>query len=925
MNHAFKALILALAILAGCAKTIDPVTGVTEARALIAEGKGGEARVLLKNLLAGHPQNATARILLAQILLDEGNAQAASDELSLLDAAALADPVAVQVRARADIGTGKPELALQQLQASGELVPQPDRALLMASAYLALESPADALAVLREVQAKAGVSESVTLGVAGTLAAMGNFELAAAELDSYLAASPVNRADALRMRGDMKLRQGKPDEAAADFRAALEAAPVNWPVINRIATELMIADAQIADGDIAAAKVQLAKIEKSWPGTLGAMVLLGQIDLLEGRHAEAVERLGTAMEAGAGSERIQFLLVEALVKSGNVARANNLLEQLVAAEPESSPTRRVLAAMFMQLGRPDRVIEILGADAELGVNNGVNADDDLLAAARLARSQAARTISVLRGRLAASPGDTNLRAELAAAQLANGEPNAALETLGEFDEARQDPLGIATRLTALYVTGASIKANLVVDRLLNSDAGAGMEVLLAAVDAAFHQQQSAAVSRLLGRAAELAPGSPEVLIRQANLAFAERRYSDATKVLDDLLRREPDNVGAQLALARVAEASGDVEGSRKSLESSVAARPDAMEPSLMLASLELRANNMDAASKVLDRLVAANEKSVTPNVAGKLLASAGRHEEARTLFRQAIDRESDNAEYWFNLGEAQLALRDPAASQQSFLRSADLQPESLRAGFAAVRLSLLQADVISAHRIAQSLVKNLPGSSTSWLLLGEVQAAKGDAPGAAASFAKSYTARANSLSAKREYGARIAAGAPRPEEPLLKWLARQPSDTAVRSLLADFYLVRGRNEAAREHLEIILKQEPNNVAALNNLAWSLRSSAPGRAEALARRALIIAPDNAAVADTLGVILLATGKNDEAVAMLEKAAAAMPEDPTVQYHYASSLSKVGQNGKARGVLGKVLRDQREFPDRAAAQRLFEELG
>jgi hypothetical protein len=41
--------------------------------------------------------------------------------------------------------------------------------------------------------------------------------------------------------------------------------------------------------------------------------------------------------------------------------------------------------------------------------------------------------------------------------------------------------------------------------------------------------------------------------------------------------------------------------------------------------------------------------------------------------------------------------------------------------------------------------------------------------------------------------------------------------------------VRGRDEQAREHLEIIVKQKPNEVAALNNLAWVLRSSAPDRA------------------------------------------------------------------------------------------------
>jgi predicted Zn-dependent protease len=123
----------------------------------------------------------------------------------------------------------------------------------------------------------------------------------------------------------------------------------------------------------------------------------------------------------------------------------------------------------------------------------------------------------------------------------------------------------------------------------------------------------------------------------------------------------------------------------------------------------------------------------------------------------------------------------------------------------------------------------------------------------------------------------------------------------------------------------MVKLAPNDVSSLNNLAWVLRTSAPQRAEALARQAGTIAPDNAAVADTLGVILLGNGKVEEAAKALERAAAGLPDNPSVQYHYASSLDRLGQKDKARDVLVKALKDHREFSERAAAQRLLEELG
>ncbi len=918
-------LVLLATLLAACTRPIDPVTGVAQARALMHEGKGGEARILLKNLLSKHPDTVPARVLLAQIALDEGDPEAASDEISTLGAAALKDVEALQMRARIEIETGKAESALKRIQESGALIPQPDRALLLASAYRALESPADALAVLRDVQTANGNSEALVAGIADTLAAMGHFELAVTELDRYLEKNPANRADALRLRGDVKLRQGRPDEAVKDYRAALEAAPVGWPRISRISTQLMVADALIAAGQVGAAKEQLAALEKTTPGTLGAKALLGQIALLEGRPEEATELLDAVNASGASSARIQYLLVEALMKSGNVVRANELLEQLLAKEPESSPSRRVLATLFMQLGRPDRVVAILGADAEVGADDTANSDDDLLVAARLARERAAQAITTLSAQVAAAPNDAKLRAELAAAQLANGEPAVALDTLREFVEGRQDAAAINTRLSALYTLGNSIEANRVIDRLLSTNAGSDLPVLLAAADAAARFQQGAAVSRLLQAAAALAPADPEVSIRRASLAFTNRKYDEARNILGEVLARTPDNVGARLALARVSEAQKDVAGSRAALQAAVKAHPAAIEPPLMLASLELRAGKVEAASAALDALIAQNAQPAAPNAAGLVLARAGRYEEARTRFRQAIERQPGNAEYWFNLGEAQLALNDAAAARASFLQSATLAPDSLRAGVVAVRLSIQQNDVASARRVAQALVTSLPGSAISWLLLGEAQAAGGDMAAAVTAFARSYSARPTALAATREYGARVASSAQRPEEPLLKWLAREPTDTTTRLHLSDFYLLRGRDEEARQNLELIVKQAPNNVAGLNNLAWVLRTSSPERAISLARRAHTIAPDNAAVADTLGVILLANGKTDEAVAALQQAAAGMPEDQAVQYHYAMSLSKAGQKDKARSVLGSALQNRREFSERAAAQRLFEELG
>jgi|GEM_PF-1557330 len=84
--------------------------------------------------------------------------------------------------------------------------------------------------------------------------------------------------------------------------------------------------------------------------------------------------------------------------------------------------------------------------------------------------------------------------------------------------------------------------------------------------------------------------------------------------------------------------------------------------------------------------------------------------------------------------------------------------------------------------------------------------------------------------------------------------------------------------------EKTLALAPNNVAALNNVAWLHQEQ--GRlkeAEAIAMRAVELAPESASVLDTAGYIKLKMGKA-EAVDLLKKAATLAPDEKDIQEHY-----------------------------------------
>lgn len=138
----------------------------------------------------------------------------------------------------------------------------------------------------------------------------------------------------------------------------------------------------------------------------------------------------------------------------------------------------------------------------------------------------------------------------------------------------------------------------------------------------------------------------------------------------------------------------------------------------------------------------------------------------------------------------------------------------------------------------------------------------------------------------------------------------------------------GRADAARDAYERVLVIEGDSVLALNNLSMLL-TAVPGksqRAVELARRAQTLARDDVRVADTLGWALVQNGDpNDhrEAIQLLERSAGEL-RSPESNYHYGAALAAAGQNAQAAAVLAQAIGAKGEFPWRAQAAKLSDEV-
>lgn len=131
---------------------------------------------------------------------------------------------------------------------------------------------------------------------------------------------------------------------------------------------------------------------------------------------------------------------------------------------------------------------------------------------------------------------------------------------------------------------------------------------------------------------------------------------------------------------------------------------------------------------------------------------------------------------------------------------------------------------------------------------------------------------------------------------LVEWLDAIP--TSVRAHLYKAALAeRQKNPAyAVVIYEDVLKLDPLNIIAANNLATLYLSKNPEMALSYAKKAVELAPNSAAVVDTLGMAYLKLGQIDKAIEFFKQALAAEPNNTAFKAHL-DSATKVLEQSKA----------------------------
>ena len=313
-------------------------------------------------------------------------------------------------------------------------------------------------------------------------------------------------------------------------------------------------------------------------------------------------------------------------------------------------------------------------------------------------------------------------------------------------------------------------------------------------------------------------------------------------------------------------------------------------------------------------------------VVGQAQLAVGRVDAGVATFKQLVDAAPQSSTAHRRLALAYGAAHDPEKALQEAQTALQLAPEDKPAKLTLGTALLSAKNFDEARRRADDWANASPQDADFAELQGMVASAQNRAQDAVDAFQRGLTAADTNVTRVRLAMAQAKAGRPEEGEKTLRsWLDANPKDVVARTALAQLYLDTKQFAPARDQFAEVIRLAPNNVAAENNLAWTM-SLLGQKDDALvhAQHAAAAAPEAPAVLDTLGVILLQNGKASEARDTLEKAAKGAPGVAAIQFHLAQALAQTGDEDRAREILRGLLSKTEPFEERNQAQQLLTQL-
>lgn len=908
-------LLLALA-LSGCGALIPAHYRIEFARRYIDKGDWRAAGVELRTVVQSHPKNTEAWLLLTRLALDTADYADVQAYLNHALTSGAKGPNVEKLEIRAWLETGQPQVVLDAFAHHRLSLGGADAQLAIARAYLALGQTDRAIQILNPLLAANPADTKARVVLAEALGQQRNLQAAMQQLDVAMQHDSHSPEPPLLM-GRILASVGNLPAAETSLALAVKRMRPSEPIPYRLTALSTLTSVRLAQGEIDRAAESQAALARLEPGAPLTQMLDARIKLARHHLSDAINELEGVVAHAPDYVEARTLLGAALYSHGDLEQAQEQLQRVLQQTPGNSQARALLSAVQLKLNEPEAALNVLIPELASKA-----LDPQMLALLEQAADRAGNQqvlIAALERSATAQPGNQVLKLNLAQIDLDTNHADKALALLTQMPDAgnlRRDGLLVAA-LTEVKGAGAAAQQ----------------------------------VSEFL----RAYPGSPGMLRLAAGFYVGQGHPGRAQTLLEQALRADPNDVQAIMALSQLQAASGNAPGAQQTLQAGLAANPKALPIRLALAQLlaqekhfkqavsllneahvaasdptlpfalarvYLVENDLTQANAALDRAIALQPGSAKPvELAGVMLLQAKQYNAALSRFEQATTLKPNDAAYWLNTARAQMGLNQPLAARGALEKASQLRPGWLPAVSALTVLDLRDHNGQAALERLNALLAKNPNDPGVLALKADVELVGGDLKAAQADYEDAQRIRPSADVAAKLFQVALSAHSSHPQKPLEEWLAKEPNDVGIRDVLGNYYLTARHLPAAAKAFQEVLRLSPDNLVALNNLAWLDSQLGNPDAQKLAERAYRIAPQAPSVEDTLGWILARKHDTARALPLLAEAARASQGDPEIQYHYAYALVAAGKRAEARQILTKLLATPSKFESRNDAERLL----
>lgn len=922
------ALILLTAALVGCSQRSEQEL-LAAAQKRMEQKDAAGAVIELKNLLQKNPDNATGRHLLGKSLLEAGDMAGAEIELRRAwDLGAPRDELA-PLLAQTLLQSGQARKLITEFGEQSLADPKAMSTLLqqLSLAYLTQGNLTEAKAAAVKALQLAPEDEGAVIVSARTKLAGGFPDEAVAQLDELLQRAP-KAIRAVQLKAEVLLARGKVDEAEPLLKRVLDLDPNNYEA-RSLLVRMAFGRQQLDEA---------AKLIEGMPPALAkkpqGRFLQAQLALAKNDAAKARELALPLLKLMPNYLPLLRLAAGAHQQLGELADAENLLNQAVKLAPEDAGLRRQYAGLQLQGRSPAKTLEtlrpvldsgkadaetlLLAGKAQLMQGNFEGADRAFAAAAKLrpddAKTQAALALTAIARDSVAPGGAGRAKADAALAQLR--------ELAAKDSGSNYDLMVVNTLMRRQDFPAALAALDKLAPKMKDSPVPSALRgrILLVRKDAA--GAQAAFEAALKADAGYLPAALGLVAIDlQAN------RTEAAVKRLETFVATQQHSAQARLALAELLlQTRAPAERVTEVLTTAVREEPNEAALRLALIDHQLRLGNIPAAAQAAQEASAA--QPLNPDLLERLartqLASGDKSQAAKTYSRLTVLAPS-RAHGYLGLAQLRFVDKDYAGAEREVKRALEAEPGSVTAQRLLIQLAMRLGRLDEAQAALRERQKKYPQEAYSLVVESDIELNR-QRPDAALALLRKAVALPDPGDAAPRLFALLLATKKRDEAQAFEtqWLAAHPQDNAFATAVADVTLARGDFDGALTRYEALLKRYPDAVPLINNVAWLRSKSGKPGARELAERGLKLRPDDAALRDTYATVLAGDKQFDKAVSLQRQLIADQPDEPSFRLNLAQILIQSGDKAAAKSELEGLAKLGKKFPQQPQVEALLKTL-